>query len=180
MRKKGTAWTDEMTEELKTRRIAGDSATQIAMVMNCGMTRNMVIGKLWRLGMCKEKPVQSQPRIVAERPPRPRTARRRRGVSDQVRNAFGLWTSDTKRLTSPQPLSSDVHEVPTMRCIGIEDLTDKNCHWPLWPDDRKPFDGGVPVYCGAPAVDGCPYCGHHASIAYSGVGRMATWLGPSQ
>lgn len=195
MRKKGTTWTDEMTQELKKRRTAGESFTQIAMGMSNGkpMTREMVAGKVWREGLSIPRKIiidengnivktraRQRQRVIAERPPRPPTPRRRRGVSDQVRNAFGLWTSDTKRLTAPQPLSSDVHEVPVMKCIGIEDLTDKVCHWPMWPDDRKPFDGGVPVYCGAPALSGCPYCAHHASIAYSGHGRMATWLGPSQ
>ena len=193
MRKKGTAWTDEMTEELKTKRIAGETFTQIAMGMSNGkpMTREMVAGKAWREGLSIPRKItidengnivktRARPRVIAERPPRPRTARRRRGVSDQVRSPLGQWMSDAKRLTSPQPLANGVHAVPGMRCIGIEYLKDRLCHWPMWPDDRRPWDSSVVKYCGGRALDGCPYCGHHASIAYSPTGRINTWLLPSQ
>lgn len=44
-------WTDERIDLTKRLWIEGKSATQIAMILNCGMSRNAVIGKIHRLGL---------------------------------------------------------------------------------------------------------------------------------
>lgn len=46
-------WTDDRVEEAKRLWISGRSATQIAMELNCGLSRNAVIGKIHRLGLSK-------------------------------------------------------------------------------------------------------------------------------
>jgi len=46
--------------------------------------------------------------------------------------------------------------------LTIEELKSKDCRWP----GAKAKTGEI-LYCGEPAVDGCPYCAAHAAIAYS-------------
>lgn len=49
-----TGWTDERVEATKTLWRDGKSASQIAMILNCGLSRNAVIGKLHRMGLSHE------------------------------------------------------------------------------------------------------------------------------
>jgi GcrA cell cycle regulator len=46
-----STWTDERVEQLKTLWADGLSCGQIAGELNCGFSRNAVIGKVYRLGL---------------------------------------------------------------------------------------------------------------------------------
>lgn len=201
MHRKGTHWTLAMIDELKTRHAAGESAQQIAVGMGLMgaagyMTRDMVLGKLWRLGMCTPKSikldanghiVKTRPR-PRQRPPSPdhpfrnavAQARRKREVKEQVSGKLGQWTSDTKRMTAPQLPVDGVHDVPGMKYVALEDLERSHCRWPLWSHDRKPWDSRAVRYCGASAEDGMPYCACHASIAYAPCGPINRYHIPGQ
>lgn len=179
MSNKGTVWTEERTNELKTRHAAGESFTQIADGMNL-LSRNSVGGKLWRLGLCRENQARRGPQRPNRDHPyrRVREPRKKAGMKDSPRTPTGQWASDIARLTAPQPLSGEVHVAPKMQCVGITDLEDGMCRWPLWADNRTPGDAKAIKYCGAKAEFGLPYCEHHCRIAYSSVGKVNTWLVP--
>lgn len=53
IRKTAMGWSDERTERAKALWLAGRSANEIAMILNCGLSRNAVIGKIHRLGLSK-------------------------------------------------------------------------------------------------------------------------------
>lgn len=48
-----SGWTEARVEEAKRRWLTGESATEIAKALNCGFTRNAIIGKIHRLGLAK-------------------------------------------------------------------------------------------------------------------------------
>ena len=49
-----SGWSDQRIEQVRTLWQAGKSATEIAKILDCGLTRNAVIGKVHRLGMSGE------------------------------------------------------------------------------------------------------------------------------
>jgi GcrA cell cycle regulator len=49
-------WCDVTVETLKRLHKQGLSASKIAERLGMGCTRNAVLGKLWRLGLCEPKP----------------------------------------------------------------------------------------------------------------------------
>lgn len=51
-------WTDERVDRLKELWMSGMSATDIALTLNCGITRNAVIGKVHRLGLVTKQEVR--------------------------------------------------------------------------------------------------------------------------
>ena len=182
MSNKGTVWTEERTNELKTRHAAGESFTQIADGMNL-LSRNSVGGKLWRLGLCRENQTRRRPRdqrATTHLKNAVTQVRRKRGMKDQPTTAHGQWSSDLKFLTAPQPLSGEVHVAPRMQCVGIADLEDGMCRWPTWPDNRAPGDAEAIKYCGEKAERGLPYCAHHCAIAFVRTTKVNTWLCPQQ
>lgn len=63
-------WTDERTETLKKLWMDGLSASQIALELGEGLTRNAVIGKVHRLKLKPRAKINSTPR-----PPKPRRER---------------------------------------------------------------------------------------------------------
>lgn len=73
--RKVSIWTDERTEELKSLRLRGLSASQCAKALGFGIPRNAVIGRASRLGMAGNrsakirKPPKSKPRKVTPMTP---------------------------------------------------------------------------------------------------------------
>jgi GcrA cell cycle regulator len=51
--------------------------------------------------------------------------------------------------------------VPRLEGVTIMELREGVCRWPLGDPTSPDFR-----YCGARAVEGLPYCSHHAQIAY--------------
>lgn len=85
-RKDPAGWSAERTEIAKRLWLEGKSATQIAMLLKCGLSRNAVIGKIHRLGLSKygraacaapapsmRKRVSALPKVARShiRPPKP-------------------------------------------------------------------------------------------------------------
>lgn len=129
-------WTTELDDELKLRAAAGESAQMIATGL--GMTRNMVIGRLHRLGI-KTK----MAKIANGMTVKPRVLRPRAVIPRRVKN-----------MVAGKP-------------CNLLGLTNDNCHWPLNEGARVIGWENV-VFCGGQAIEGEAYCAEHTRMAYGG------------
>ncbi len=130
-------WSFESEVCLRRMWAQGCSATEIAAAL--GMTRNAVLGKRWRLdlpffegkGAKTARAQRARPPRVQRRKPKPK----------------------------PQPVLVEKGEAPAMRWLGLQELEQAHCHWPL-EGSGPPF-----VFCGADVKAASPYCAHHAKLA---------------
>lgn len=139
-------WTDERVVTLKTLWADGLSAREIAGQLG-GLTRNAVIGKVYRLGLSGSGGGASQPRRVrtarVARPPRPRSARPKPQPP----------TPAAPRVVAPV---AEVPEGPGL-VASVLQLRAHVCRWPIGDPKSADFS-----FCGHPAQNGGPYCpGHH-------------------
>ena len=150
-------WPDERVEILKKLWLDGLSASQIALKLGDGITRNAVIGKVHRLGLSG----RGSPTRVA----RPRTRRPRQPSAPRHMPTSG--NAALKAKTAPahrhEPAHEPIHlvDIPEGERIGVLALTEKTCRWPHGDPGSDDF-----FFCGQPPQDGTPYCGYHASVAY--------------
>jgi GcrA cell cycle regulator len=153
------SWTDERVEQLKKMWLDGLSASQIANELGDGISRNAVIGKVHRLGLSGR--VKS-PAPAAARP-RARSDGETAGPSAPVVHGNLAVAVETRPAPAPapRPVAEDV-VVPISERVGIMDLRESMCRWPLGDPASPEFR-----YCGAKMQVGLgPYCTHHARIAY--------------
>jgi GcrA cell cycle regulator len=147
-----TPWAPAEITTLRTLHKAGLSASRIAAQIG-GKSRNAVIGKLHRLGLCRVRPPEDQDdereKVRPERPKRPTPSLP--AISGGYR---------PRRLISvlpPPPLSAEK--------IGVYELTSTTCRWPIGDPHAEDFRfcGAMPrdgEYLGA-AGGGSPYCDYH-------------------
>jgi GcrA cell cycle regulator len=130
-------WPKERDDELKRlyALVPRLSSSEIAVELNCGITRNSVIGRVHRLGLALRGNVKARPKVKKIR----------------------------KR--TPQATIRIVHniEADELRCVDIDprgisliDLEPGDCRY---PDGDGPF-----TFCGHPAFDGSSYCGPHFDL----------------
>lgn len=183
------SWTKERVEQLRELWTSGKSASECAAALNFGwprdrhISRSAVIGKVHRLGLpTRETPTVPTmarparaprapvvtPRIKPEamrRPPRQKDVGKAPVVfakqkfdhvhGDELeqrreeRRAFGQ-----SKLDAFAPANDDAIPLITRRF--------DQCAWPVGEPDRPEGQ----LCCGAQAVEGKPYCAHHAGIAY--------------
>ena len=152
-------WTDERVELLKKLWADGLSASQIAAQLG-GVTRNAVIGKVHRLNLSgRAKPASSGPR---QRKPRTSGSPHRPGGRHYTAGNTALKTHASpapRRLPTPAALKDIV--VPISLNVSLLSLTDAMCKWPQGDPGDEDFH-----FCGAPAVEGKPYCPDHCARAY--------------
>ncbi|HVI33763.1 GcrA family cell cycle regulator [Phenylobacterium sp.] len=133
-------WTGDRVTALRTLWAEGRSAAEIARSLG-GVTRNAVLGKVWRLGLCGGRS-HPPPKPARPRPGPPRrTARARPSARAGVPSA-------------PGP------EVGPGLVARLLDLGPRQCRWPMG-DPRSP---GF-AFCGREAACG-PYCRAHAQAAH--------------
>lgn len=174
------SWTDERVALLRKMWAAGLSCSQIASELECGITRNAVIGKVHRLGLSGRKLAPTAARLE----PRPRPAPRAQSAprSAPVRHSTPLHGAVAKAAARekpgdlpPRPFKS--MPIPaaipapdaSLRCTLLE-LNDKRCKWPLGDPASPDFR-----YCGSDkAVTDGPYCRFHFRIAYVPQGPRKT------
>jgi GcrA cell cycle regulator len=141
-------WTPERVARMKFLWLDGKSASEVAREI--GATRNMVIGKVHRMGLHKQRPE----RLTVE-------AIQRGAVNrETVLRALKL---------KPEPLPpEDARPLPKSRPTILTELGPDHCRWPL----GDPKDEGF-HFCGAPIaqrkkggrVQRPSYCQVHAELS---------------
>jgi GcrA cell cycle regulator len=155
------SWTDERVEQLRKMWLDGLSASQIANELAHGITRNAVIGKVHRLGL------SGRVKSPAPAPARPRAKSQPEHAqhTPSAPIAHGNLAVAVEALSVPAPAPRPAAEevvVPISERVGIMDLRESMCRWPLGDPASPEFR-----YCGARMQIGLgPYCAYHARIAY--------------
>lgn len=146
----GQKWTTEMDDELKSHYMRGLSGARIAEQMRRGLSRNAVIGRIYRLGLNGTGP-RKEPTTRAEREEK-RKAREK--VKIDRRRAQRMQF----RLDNPRPPILETH----LRCvelvprhISLLELEPNDCRYP-YGGEAKPI-----VFCGHAKMNGSPYCTPH-------------------
>lgn len=163
-----SGWTDERVEKLKKMWAEGLSASQCAIRLGGGLTRNAVIGKVHRIPSLARRKQQPQARTWTPSP------KKKMHVNKINLHSRGV-TRPKKRSDIVEALLSDPTALvpPTAGCRHtIETLPADNCRW-IHGDPRHPAGA---EYCsnarhklddaqGGGKV--LPYCAFHCTIAYA-------------
>lgn len=140
-------WPDDRVERLKTLWTDGLSATEIAMDLGGGMTRNAVLGMVHRQKLTPRKsPV---PKVAHSGGPTPKKPRRTHGWIPQPPRP--------KKVVIPKP---EPPPEPTGFNVTLMQLEHHHCRWII----GDPV-GPATVYCGAAKDGESPYCAHHRAKA---------------
>lgn len=145
-------WTDANVETLKRLWARGDSCSQIASAIGCGVTRNAVIGKATRMGLA--------PKRLSE--PRARPRRRVQQPGRVASTVAGIQRALRMReAETPAPPPAEAIDIPLAQRKTLMQLNARPCRWPVGDPGEPGF-----FFCGAePAIDR-PYCPDHCHIAY--------------
>lgn len=169
-------WTEERFEMAKA--LAGDgwSARQIASRLG-GVTRNAVIGKMYRNGLkggggggarygqgtgrprkpSTENDRERWRRNKATPEAKARARERMRRVRAEERAARGLKPREPR----PRRMRPEAAPAPNMLMLSILQLEPEHCRFPIG-DPRQVGFG----FCAAPKEDGKSYCPYHCGLAY--------------
>lgn len=128
-------WTKSKIEQLKTNRTKGASYNQLAL--GFGVTRNVIAGRLRRLGLFIGRPA---PKPKAPKPPK--------------------VAKSKPILVIAEPVYAD-HEIPQSQRRSVMELNRHTCKWPI----GDPRSGGF-FFCGGKPLDGQPYCKQHSKAAF--------------
>lgn len=149
----GFHWSPENSNRLREMVTAGLSAGQAALAFRCGLSRNAVLGRAWRMGLVFGAHRASVPakakRAVMFGPPRPPKAPRPPPKpAPTPREIAAAWVGPRVPLT-------------------LMELRPFTCRFPIAvPEDR----GENTLFCGdVTLTPGEPYCAHHRAIAWRGV-----------
>ena len=156
----GLTWTKERIERLKELWREGLSASEIAAELGEGVSRNSVLGKAHRLGLAQgERKVASSPR--PRKPPHSPDPAPAAEPPPQSKPDPAPMMSDRPPAEAAELPRRDEAIVPQSHGVTIMELREGVCRWPLGDPTTPAFR-----YCGARAVEGLPYCSHHAQLAY--------------
>lgn len=169
------SWTDARVKTLKDMWTQGKSASEIAEKLG-GVTRNAVIGKAHRLGLSgRPSPIKGQKataspktkkqptkpkasgKTLAEKPEKTRKAQakvkpEKLSKKPEIKNGVHLKPADPEK---------DLERLKKGELIGILDLTERTCRWPVGDPKQGAFG-----FCGCPAEPGKPYCDAHMLLAF--------------
>lgn len=161
-------WTDETTKKLVDLHALGFSASHMSRALG-DPGRNAVLGKLFRMGLCKRKPnAEIQP--DKNRPIRP----------DRV-HVVSLSPSVVKPTPAmrlppamPKPKPKARAKVPPRPAtiVTILQLSEKTCRFPIGDPLHKDF-----TFCGHAPQRGSPYCEGHVAMTTTVYTRPAPHLG---
>jgi len=146
-------WTTERVKQLRELWDDGLSASLIAARIGA-VSRNAVLGKAFRLGLCGRKVTVRAPRPVRLRAAEPRKVRR---VINQ-----GNRIDIINVIEGQMPQELPTENIPIEQRKSLLDLTNHTCRWPYGHPDSEFF------FCGAPEANfaaGRPYCRFHAVIS---------------
>jgi len=171
------SWTDERVDTLKKMWGEGQSASQIAKELG-GVTRNAVIGKVHRLGLSNRAGASSTPapeRKTAKTDTKSAAPKPTAKVAPQDKVIEVTVTPRKPIVPAGQPLPpqpsaneispetlANVREIEkTAKRIGLMDLTERTCKWPIGDPATDDF-----WFCGLSVQQGKPYCEAHVSVAF--------------
>ncbi|MGH6794648.1 MAG: GcrA family cell cycle regulator [Methylocella sp.] len=156
------SWTNERIELLQKLWLEGWSAGRIAGELACGITRNAVIGKIYRLGLSGR--VNARSGNMSDSPPHQKAPRRpahRHERSPQIAGNTALAFRPFE-IEAPAPRTVRDVVVPISEPVTIAELRESMCRWPIGDPAQSEFR-----FCGAKKLPGQgPYCACHARIAY--------------
>jgi GcrA cell cycle regulator len=120
-----------------------------------------LLKKLWMEGLS----ARTTSRVSRPRPRKPR-APSTPGQNQMFRAAgnTALKADQTPKPSyRPEPQPAPIQEVhiPPGERIGVLQLSDKTCRWPIGDPGEQDFH-----FCGRKPQSGLPYCTYHTSIAY--------------
>ena len=167
-RRHNAEWTEGRIAKLTELWGSGSSASQIATALNCGFTRNAVIGKVTRLKLTRDpnaKPKPRAPKPKAQPKPNPMGSLEghRHNVIKGVQGAqksgkaVPLESPLKARLKAAQDANASARRVPIM------DLEPRQCRYAV----NDAGQGEEHLFCGAPAKPGSSYCAAHHGVVYS-------------
>ena len=148
-------WTDDRTARLKTLWLDGFSASQVARQLGAGLTRNAVIGKIYRLGLKRD--AASIPQVRRTRnpaPPRPRT----KASPKPVGLAHPSRRNGRPPILEPELPLLEAADGPGL-VQDILNLTPATCRWPIGDPRSSTFS-----FCGCSTAD--VYCERHKALAH--------------
>ena len=174
------SWTDERIDLLQKMWLQGMSASRIARELANGLTRNAVIGKVYRLGLsgrvkdaAAETTSATEPQLLHKHVTRP-PARQAppRAQPRAVQSSATFVRGNTALAVQPVAFEAPARAneiaargevvVPITEPVTILELRDSMCRWPIGDPTQAEFR-----FCGARKTPGeGPYCGCHAAIAY--------------
>ncbi len=158
------SWTDDRIELLKKLWLEGWSASRIAAELGSPITRNAVIGKVYRLGLSGRAKPQSRdlPDAPAHQKPAPRPPSAARAPRFAGNAALAL---DSLEAELPLPEAPRDIVVPICEPVTIVELRESMCRWPIGDPAQSDFR-----FCGAKKLPGQgPYCACHSAIAFQTV-----------
>ncbi len=172
------AWTDDRVSVLKKLWMEGLSASQIAVELGEGVTRNAVIGKVHRLKLSgRAKPATSTQRArSASRVSRHTSPRgggggggggvKRRPMATPVSGANALSPVLSEQPGLRAAARQEEIFIPIEERIGLLDLTENTCKWPIGDPLLSDFH-----FCGHDSEEKAPYCKFHSNRAYHTLDR---------
>ena len=169
------SWTDERVEQLKKMWTEGQSASQIAKELG-GVTRNAVIGKVHRLGLSnraadgeempepapEQKAAKPEPAMAeAAAAPAPAPVVQSPAARKIIPAGQPLPPQPSANEISPEALASVREVEKKAKKIGLMDLTERTCKWPVGDPATEDF-----WFCGLAVKPGKPYCEAHTGVAF--------------
>jgi GcrA cell cycle regulator len=140
-------WTPERVARMKFLWLDGKSAGEVAREI--GATRNMVIGKVHRMGLHRQRP-------------------ERLTIEAMQRGAVRRAAVERALKLKPEPLPAPSEVLPKSRPTVLAKLDHTHCRWPLSNPKEEGFH-----FCGAPIVERkkggrvqrSSYCEAHARLS---------------
>ena len=156
------SWTNERIELLQKLWLEGWSASRIAAELANGITRNAVIGKVFRLGLSGRSPKAAAGNLPSSPSNKPaRRAAQRHAASTHIVGNTALVMHPLV-IEAPVPQKAREVVVPISEPVTILDLRESMCRWPIGDHAQSDFR-----FCGAKKIPGQgPYCACHSAIAF--------------
>lgn len=170
------SWTKERTSLLEKLWTEGKSAAEIAKELG-GVTRNAVIGKAHRMGLSgRPSPIKKQTKAKTAAPKKKKAAPKAAAapaIKPKTKKAAPKKRDEGTELPkSIKPIPAGPKkvkkEIPSGKGLGILDLTDRICKWPIGDPQEADFH-----FCGEPIHPGRTYCMPHCTEAYQVLQKKA-------
>lgn len=145
-------WSDERTGALVRMHADGMSASQIGRELG-GVSRNAVLGKLYRLGIATARPKRT---VQFTRVPKGRALRVIRTGNGGAR----IGSTSVYEMLPRREIPAEA--IPVEQRKALMQLESFHCRWPYGEPGQNDF-----FFCGGEKIDGLPYCPMHARLAYT-------------